>query len=119
MKVNKAKSLLQVTSKVVYPFFLVWSGMLIYIVLFYFLLSVDRENEYNVPHVEGKSTRPSFSMLTMPKKGKTVSSWEIKDYFSCTVLAVCNFNIDATRTVEVRYICFIYSHSQYKSSGTT
>lgn len=67
----------------------------------FILFLVDREDFYSIPQYEPKPTRPSFSTLTLRKKGKSVSSWDIKDFYSISVLTVSKLNTDVSRSVEV------------------
>lgn len=49
-----------------------------------------------------KRSRPSFSTLTLRKKGKHISAWKIDDQFVFSVNAISRLNCDsAHRTVDV------------------
>nr|CAD7401329.1 unnamed protein product [Timema poppensis] len=48
-----------------------------------------------------KRTRSSFSTLTLRKKGKHMSSWNILEPFTFRVCAISRLNCDVNRTVEV------------------
>lgn len=66
---------------------------------------VDQENA--VENADGadssQRTRPSFSTLTLRKKGKHISAWKIEEPFIFTVNGISRLNCDAAhRTVEVR-----------------
>lgn len=63
---------------------------------------VQIENEYEkINHIENKKPRSSFSTLTLRKKGKHKSSWNIEDDFTITVCTVSGLNCDTKRNVEV------------------
>ncbi|CAG2056380.1 unnamed protein product, partial [Timema podura] len=47
-----------------------------------------------------KRTRSSFSTLTLRKKGKHMSSWNIQEPFTFRVCAISRLNCDVNRTVE-------------------
>lgn len=87
--------------------------MLIIIVLYLFL-SVDVDNVYeNAEDIE-KRPRPSFSTLTLRKKGKHLSSWTIDVKFAFKLSAICRLNCDVTRTVEVTAVFWFYLYINYK-----
>lgn len=61
-------------------------------------------NEYETRDaLEQKRPRQSISTLTLRKKGKHISSWDLDDKFSCTVSIICRLNCDLSRTVEVGF----------------
>ena len=64
---------------------------------------VDRDNGFDHPEVDTlKRARPSFSTLTLRKKGKHISAWKIEDLFLFHVNGISRVNCDvAHRTVEV------------------
>lgn len=77
-----------------------------YLVLF----SVEIGNLYDNPDTELARTRSSFSTLTLRKKGRYMSAWNIIENFTFRVSAMCRLNCDSTRNVEVRinvslYVC--------------
>lgn len=70
------------------------------------MFSVDIDNVYENPdNAEDKKTRSSFSTstLTLRKKGKFMSSWNIDDPFTFRVSAICRLNCDTSRQVEVSF----------------
>lgn len=64
---------------------------------------VDTENIFENPELDTlKRARPSFSTLTLRKKGKHISAWKIEDLFVFNVNGISRLNCDAAhRTVEV------------------
>ena len=66
---------------------------------------IDKENIFENPEADSlKRTRPSFSTLTLRKKGKHISVWKIEDQFMFQVNGISRLNCDAAhRTVEVNY----------------
>lgn len=70
---------------------------------------VDYDNVFDNPELETlKRSRPTFSTLTLRKKGKHISAWKIDDLFAFTVNGISRLNCDAAnRTVEVSF-CFAY-----------
>ncbi|KAF7404673.1 hypothetical protein HZH66_003579 [Vespula vulgaris] len=66
-------------------------------------VSLDQDNGPENPDVDAlQRTRPSFSTLTLRKKGKHVSAWKIDDPFVFTVNGISRLNCDAAhRTVEI------------------
>lgn len=71
-------------------------------------IAVDQDNAYDNPDADAlQRTRPSFSTLTLRKKGKHISAWKIDDSFYFTVNGISRLNCDAAhRTVEV--YCIFY-----------
>ncbi|KAL1462919.1 hypothetical protein WDU94_014720 [Cyamophila willieti] len=55
----------------------------------------------NPDDLETRSTRSSFSTLTLRKKGRYTSSWNIRERFQFHVGKVSRINCDTTRPVEV------------------
>lgn len=52
-----------------------------------------------------RTTRPSFSTLTLRKKGKHTCAWNIDEQFTFNVNGISRLNCDAAhRTVEVRFL---------------
>lgn len=66
-------------------------------------IAVDQDNAFDNPDADTlQRTRPSFSTLTLRKKGKHISAWKIDDSFFFTVNGISRLNCDAAhRTVEV------------------
>ncbi|XP_014479292.1 PREDICTED: phosphatidylinositol 4,5-bisphosphate 3-kinase catalytic subunit delta isoform [Dinoponera quadriceps] len=66
-------------------------------------IPVDQDNAYDNPDADTlQRTRPSFSTLTLRKKGKHISAWKIDDSFFFTVNGISRLNCDAVhRTVEI------------------
>ncbi|XP_015181948.1 PREDICTED: phosphatidylinositol 4,5-bisphosphate 3-kinase catalytic subunit delta isoform [Polistes dominula] len=66
-------------------------------------VSLDQDNGPENPDVDAlQRTRPSFSTLTLRKKGKHISAWKIDDQFTFTVNGISRLNCDAAhRTVEI------------------
>ncbi|KAK0174893.1 hypothetical protein PV327_010608 [Microctonus hyperodae] len=64
---------------------------------------VDYDNVFDNPELETlKRSRPTFSTLTLRKKGKHISAWKIDDLFAFTVNGISRLNCDAAnRTVEI------------------
>lgn len=63
---------------------------------------VDVDNVYENPEdLEARPNRPSFSTLTLRKKGKHISAWDIEDPFRFEISAISKLNCDITRPVEV------------------
>lgn len=62
---------------------------------------VEISNLYDNPDNELVRTRSSFSTLTLRKKGKYMSAWNIVENFTFRVSAMCRLNCDSTRNVEV------------------
>ena len=67
-------------------------------------VSVDQESSTENAEADAlQRTRPSFSTLTLRKKGKHISAWKIEEPFAFTVNGISRLNCDAAhRTVEVR-----------------
>lgn len=63
----------------------------------------DKENAFENPEADTlKRARPSFSTLTLRKKGKHISVLKIEDQFMFNVNGISRLNCDAAhRTVEV------------------
>lgn len=81
-------------------------------------VSLDQDNGPENPDVDAlQRTRPSFSTLTLRKKGKHVSAWKIDDPFVFTVNGISRLNCDAAhRTVEVyKFIYKLTSEISMKS----
>lgn len=66
-------------------------------------VSLDQDNGLENPDADAlQRTRPSFSTLTLRKKGKHISAWKIDDPFVFTVNGISRLNCDAAhRTVEI------------------
>lgn len=67
-------------------------------------IRVYKDHDYEDPESEilNRGTRPSFSTLTLRKKGKYTYSWNIEDQFKFNVNGISRLNCDAAhRTVEV------------------
>lgn len=66
---------------------------------------VDHDSLFENPELDTlKRARPTFSTLTLRKKGKHISAWKIEDWFAFTVNGISRLNCDAAnRTVEVCY----------------
>ncbi|XP_034936238.1 phosphatidylinositol 4,5-bisphosphate 3-kinase catalytic subunit delta isoform-like [Chelonus insularis] len=64
---------------------------------------VDQDNLFENPELDTlKRARPTFSTLTLRKKGKHISAWKIEDWFVFNVNGISRLNCDAAnRTVEV------------------
>lgn len=59
-------------------------------------------NDYETrDSLELKRPRQSSSTLTLRKKGKHVSSWNIEDNFTIEISVLCRLNCDDSRPVEV------------------
>lgn len=74
------------------------------------MLVVLEGNEYETRDaLEMKRPRQSSSTLTLRKKGKHISSWNIEDKFSIEISVLCRLNCDVGRLVEVHviniYVC--------------
>ncbi|KAF5291172.1 hypothetical protein FQA39_LY14414 [Lamprigera yunnana] len=60
------------------------------------------ENEYEkISILDNKKPRSSFSTLTLRKKGKHKSSWNIEENFSITICIISGLNCDTKRNVEI------------------
>lgn len=66
-------------------------------------VSVDKESTVENAEADNlQRARPSFSTLTLRKKGKHISAWKIEEPFAFTVNGISRLNCDAAhRTVEV------------------
>ncbi|XP_076669715.1 phosphatidylinositol 3-kinase 92E isoform X4 [Andrena cerasifolii] len=66
-------------------------------------VSVDQESSMENAEADAlQRTRPSFSTLTLRKKGKHISAWKIEEPFAFTVNGISRLNCDAAhRTVEI------------------
>lgn len=67
-------------------------------------IPVYKDHDYEDPDSDtlNRGTRPSFSTLTLRKKGKYTYSWNIEDQFKFNVNGISRLNCDAAhRTVEV------------------
>ncbi|XP_046678812.1 phosphatidylinositol 4,5-bisphosphate 3-kinase catalytic subunit delta isoform [Homalodisca vitripennis] len=66
-------------------------------------VNIDIDPVYENPDTmdELKRTRSSFSTLTMRKKGKYMSAWNIEENFTFRVSAICRVNCDDDRSVQV------------------
>lgn len=66
-------------------------------------LPIDPDNIYEIPEIDSlKRTRPSFSTLTLRKKGKHISAWKLDEQFMFNVNGISRLNSDAAhRTVEI------------------
>lgn len=53
----------------------------------------------NINHTENK--KPSFSTLTLRKKNKYKSAWNVTDVFKVTLNTITGINCDTKRNVEV------------------
>lgn len=63
---------------------------------------LDQDNLMDNPELENqKRARPSFSTLTLRKKGKHISAWKLEEQFVFTVNGISRLNCDANRQVEV------------------
>ncbi|XP_077283888.1 phosphatidylinositol 3-kinase 92E [Arctopsyche grandis] len=82
---------------------------------------LDGRHVYKTPQMDNFISQPCSS--TLRKKGKTISSWDIRDRYSCRILAVCKLNTDTNRNVEVvvqaslyhsgKSLCEIQSTAEY------
>uniref|UniRef100_A0A1Y1N7Q3 PI3K-RBD domain-containing protein n=1 Tax=Photinus pyralis TaxID=7054 RepID=A0A1Y1N7Q3_PHOPY len=60
------------------------------------------ENDYEkINHLDNKKPRSSFSTLTLRKKGKHKSSWNIEENFAITLCTISGLNCDTKRNVEI------------------
>lgn len=68
---------------------------------------IDQENTVENAEADAlQRARPSFSTLTLRKKGKHISAWKIEEPFVFIVNGISRLNCDAAhRTVEV-YTCY-------------
>uniref|UniRef100_A0ABD2XJG3 phosphatidylinositol 3-kinase n=1 Tax=Trichogramma kaykai TaxID=54128 RepID=A0ABD2XJG3_9HYME len=67
-------------------------------------IQVYKDHDYEDPDSDTmtRGTRPSFSTLTLRKKGKYTYSWNIEDQFQFTVNGISRLNCDAAhRSVEI------------------
>lgn len=66
-------------------------------------LPIDADNIYDIPEIDSlKRSRPSFSTLTLRKKGKHISAWKLDEQFVFNVNGISRLNCDTSHhTVEV------------------
>lgn len=70
--------------------------------LLYLLVVVEEDNVYeSLDNFDSRKAKTSYSTMTLRKKGKHKSSWNITDNFSITLCTVNRLNCDIKRNPEV------------------
>lgn len=67
-----------------------------------FWISVDKDNVYeSLDNFDNRKSKTSYSTMTLRKKGKHKSSWNITENFSITMCTVNRLNCDVKRNTEI------------------
>lgn len=79
----------------------------------FYLFVVEEDNVYeSLDNFDSRKPKTSYSTMTLRKKGKHKSAWNITDNFTITICTVNRLNCDVKRNPEVHNTSF-YSNPSF------
>lgn len=75
-----------------------------------FLIAVEEDNVYeSLDTFDSRKSKSTYSTMTLRKKGKHKSAWNITDNFSINLCTVNRLNCDVKRYTEVLSDLFMFA----------